>query len=54
MLSPYRVLDLTDANAQMGPMILADLGAEVIRIETPGASRGAAADEYAKNSPIKR
>ena len=36
MLSPYRVLDLTDSNAQIGPMILADLGAEVIRLEPPG------------------
>jgi crotonobetainyl-CoA:carnitine CoA-transferase CaiB-like acyl-CoA transferase len=43
MLSPYRVLDLTDANAQMGPMILADLGAEVIRVEAPDAARDGAA-----------
>jgi crotonobetainyl-CoA:carnitine CoA-transferase CaiB-like acyl-CoA transferase len=42
MLSPYRVLDLTDTNAQMGPMMLADLGAEVIRVEAPGADRGGA------------
>ena len=39
MLSPYRVLDLTDSNAQLGPMILADLGAEVIRVEPPGSDR---------------
>src|SRR5688500_12150627 len=43
MLSPYRVLDLTDANAQMGPMILADLGAEVFRVEAPHAARDGAA-----------
>ena len=42
MLSPYRVLDLTDTNAQMGPMMLADLGAEVIRVEAPGADRAGA------------
>lgn len=39
MLSAYRVLDLTDTNAQLGPMILADLGADVMRVEEPGADR---------------
>jgi crotonobetainyl-CoA:carnitine CoA-transferase CaiB-like acyl-CoA transferase len=38
MLSPYRVLDLTDERAALGPMMLADLGAEVILIEPPGGS----------------
>jgi len=38
MLSPYRVLDLTDDRAALGPQILADLGAEVITIEPPGGS----------------
>ncbi|HZQ37315.1 MAG TPA: CoA transferase, partial [Dehalococcoidia bacterium] len=38
MLSPYRVLDLTDSRAALGPQILADLGAEVILIEPPGGS----------------
>jgi crotonobetainyl-CoA:carnitine CoA-transferase CaiB-like acyl-CoA transferase len=36
MLKPYRVLDLTEGDAALGPMILADLGAEVIRVEPPG------------------
>src|SRR5258706_13644390 len=35
-LSPYRVLDLTDARAALGPMVLAGLGAEVIKVEPPG------------------
>lgn len=35
MLGPYRVLDLTDNRASLGAMILADLGADVIRIEAP-------------------
>jgi crotonobetainyl-CoA:carnitine CoA-transferase CaiB-like acyl-CoA transferase len=38
MLSPYRVLDLTDNRAAMGPMVLADLGADVLKIEPPGGS----------------
>lgn len=38
MLSPYRVLDLTDSRAELGPMILADLGADVVKVEPPGGS----------------
>ncbi|TMA36462.1 MAG: CoA transferase [Deltaproteobacteria bacterium] len=34
-LSPYRVLDLTDARAALGPMVLAGLGADVIKVEPP-------------------
>jgi crotonobetainyl-CoA:carnitine CoA-transferase CaiB-like acyl-CoA transferase len=36
MLRPYRVLDLTDARAELGPLVLAGLGAEVIMVEPPG------------------
>lgn len=53
MLSPYRVLDLTDSRAALGPQILADLGAEVILIEPPGGSReretGTAFAAYTRN-----
>lgn len=38
MLSPYRVLDLTDHRGELGAMILGDLGADVIKIEPPGGS----------------
>jgi crotonobetainyl-CoA:carnitine CoA-transferase CaiB-like acyl-CoA transferase len=38
MLSPYRVLDLTDDRGELAAMILGDLGADVIRVEPPGGS----------------
>ena len=37
-LSPYRVLDFTDDRGAIAAMILADLGADVIRVEPPGGS----------------
>ncbi len=39
LLSPYRVLDLTDERGQLAGQMLAQLGAEVIAIEPPGGSR---------------
>lgn len=36
MLSPYRVLDLTDEKGLLAGKILADLGADVIKVEPPG------------------
>lgn len=38
MLSPYRVLDLTDSRAELATMLLADLGADVIKVEPPRGS----------------
>jgi len=38
MLSPYRVLDLTDERGLLCGKILADLGADVIQIEPPAGS----------------
>jgi crotonobetainyl-CoA:carnitine CoA-transferase CaiB-like acyl-CoA transferase len=38
MLSPYRVLDLTDERGLACGMVLADLGADVIQVEPPGGS----------------
>jgi crotonobetainyl-CoA:carnitine CoA-transferase CaiB-like acyl-CoA transferase len=37
-LAPYRVLDLTDARAELSAMVLAGLGADVIKVEPPGGS----------------
>ena len=38
MLSPYRVLDLTDDRGEIAAMVLGDLGADVIKVEPPGGS----------------
>ena len=38
LLSPYRVLDLTDQRGLLCGKILADLGADVVQIEPPGGS----------------
>ncbi|MDP6978059.1 MAG: CoA transferase [Myxococcota bacterium] len=38
MLSPYRVLDLSDENGLLCGQILADLGADVVQIEPPEGS----------------
>lgn len=35
MLEPYTVLDFTDERGELGPMLLGDLGADVIRVEPP-------------------
>jgi len=38
MLSPYRVLDLTDDRGELASMMLGDLGADVIKVEPPEGS----------------
>ena len=35
MLNSYIVLDFTDDRGEIGPMLLGDLGADVIRVELP-------------------
>ena len=35
LLSPYRVLDLTDERGHFAGKLLADLGADVIKVEPP-------------------
>ena len=51
MLSPYRVLDLTDTRAELGPMILADLGADVVKVEPPRGSDSRWAEPLAPGAP---
>jgi crotonobetainyl-CoA:carnitine CoA-transferase CaiB-like acyl-CoA transferase len=50
MLSPYRVLDLTNERGQLCGQILGDLGADVILVEPPGGSRSRCAPFY-KDEP---
>ncbi len=38
VLSAYMVLDFTDERGEIGPMLMGDLGADVIRVETPKGS----------------
>ena len=38
MLQEYTVLDFTDDRGEIGPMLLGDLGANVIRVELPAGS----------------
>ncbi|MXX49299.1 MAG: CoA transferase [Chloroflexi bacterium] len=40
MLSPYRVIDLTDERGVLAGQMLADLGADVIQVEPPTGSTG--------------
>jgi len=47
MLSPYRVLDLSDERGALCGQILADLGADVIKVEPPGGSRERAMAPFA-------
>ena len=50
-LSGYRVLDLSDEKGMLGTRLLADMGAEVIRVEKPGEhAAGSTADFCYLNS----
>ncbi len=45
-LEPYRILDLTEGGGMIGARMLADLGADVIKIEPPGGSPSRIAPYY--------
>ncbi|MEE8419571.1 MAG: CoA transferase, partial [Dehalococcoidales bacterium] len=51
MLSPYRVLDLTDEKGLLCGKILGDLGADVIKIERPGGDPARRLGPFYKNEP---
>src|ERR1700752_1850906 len=51
MLSPYRVLDLTDEGALICGQILGDLGADVILVEPPGGGRARSVGPFAGSEP---
>ncbi|MFC1909797.1 CaiB/BaiF CoA transferase family protein [Chloroflexota bacterium] len=46
IISPYRILDLTEGGCMIGGRILADLGADVIKIEPPAGSLSRIAPFY--------
>jgi crotonobetainyl-CoA:carnitine CoA-transferase CaiB-like acyl-CoA transferase len=49
MLSPYRVLDLTDEKGLMCGKLMADMGADVIKIEKPGGDAARNIGPFYKN-----
>ena len=52
MLSPYRVLDLSDERGELCGMMLGDLGADVIRVEPPGGSKARRAGPLFEAAPV--
>ena len=51
MLSPYRVLDLTDEIGLLCGKILGDLGADVVKIEPPGGGRARSIGPFYQDVP---
>ncbi len=51
ILSPYRVLDLTDELGFLCGKIIGDLGADVIKIEPPGGDPSRSLGPFYKNQP---
>ena len=51
MLSPYRVLDLTDEKGLLCGKLLGDLGADVIKIERPGGDAARSIGPFYHDEP---
>ena len=51
LLTPYRVLDLTDQRGMLTGQILADLGADVICVEPPSGSSARSVGPFAGDDP---
>ena len=51
LLSPYRVLDLTDERGHLAGQMLAQLGADVIAVEPPGGARSRRLAPFAGDEP---
>jgi len=50
MLAPYTVLDFTDERGELGPMLMGDLGADVIQVEPPGGTDARRATPFAPSA----
>ena len=50
-MAPYRVLDLTSQPGWLAGRVLADLGADVIKIEPPGGDPGRLVGPFLDNQP---
>jgi benzylsuccinate CoA-transferase BbsE subunit len=51
LLPPYRVLDLTDEKGVFCTKLLADYGADVVRVEPPAGDRGRARGPFLRDNP---
>src|ERR1700692_2205046 len=51
MLSPYKVLDLSDERGHLCGQILGDLGADVVLVEPPSGSRSRHTGPFYKDRP---